>query len=157
ILIAADGGQSKIRELLDIEADSYDYQQSAIIANIGLRRDHEFVAYERFTQQGPLAVLPLTKNTCSIVWTRKAQEIDRIMNLSDLEFLEELQQAFGYRLGKFVWAGERQHFPLRLVQSKQQINKRCVLLGNACHTLHPIAGQGFNLSLRDTAVLAEKI
>ena len=161
LVIAADGGSSVVRELLEIPTRSWDYGQTAVIANISSERYHQGVAYERFTDSGPVALLPNSHaatedpNRCSLVWTVRNGDEERVLNLSDEEFLAELQQRFGYRLGGLKRVGRRNAYPLKLVRAKQQVKPRLALIGNAAHTLHPIAGQGFNLGLRDVAVLAD--
>jgi 2-octaprenyl-6-methoxyphenol hydroxylase len=155
LIVAADGGDSPIRQLLDIPTRQYDYRQTAIIANISTERPHQHVAYERFTRHGPLALLPMAGQRCSLVWTRSPADAERLLALSDADFLAELQPCFGQRLGRLLQVGQRSAYPLRLVQAQQQVRPRLALIGNAAHTLHPIAGQGFNLGLRDVATLAQ--
>jgi len=155
LVVAADGGQSTIRKLLNLGALQHDYQQTAITANISTERAHNNQAFERFTDTGPIALLPMTDNRCSLVWTVKSGQESELLNLPEQEFLAQLQDRFGYRLGKLMQVGERNSYPLRLIQADQPIQHRIVLIGNAAHNLHPIAGQGFNLGLRDVAVLAD--
>ena len=155
LVVAADGGNSPIRQQLGIEINDRDYQQTAIIANISTARPHQHVAYERFTNHGPLALLPMADDRCSLVWTRPPQDAERLLALSDAEFLEALQPCFGHRLGRFTKVGQRAAYPLHLIRAKEQVRERLALIGNAAHTLHPIAGQGFNLGLRDVAALAQ--
>ena len=126
-----------------------------MVANIGLNRPHTHKAYERFTQHGPLALLPMTNNRAALVWVVKPQAVDNLKQLSDREFLRLLQKQFGYRLGRFTRCGQRASFPLKLQYMPTQVKDRVVFIGNAAHSLHPIAGQGFNLGLRDVALLAE--
>ncbi|HEX22634.1 MAG TPA: 2-octaprenyl-6-methoxyphenyl hydroxylase, partial [Chromatiales bacterium] len=159
LVIAADGGDSSVRRLLDIAVTEKDYHQTAIIANITPQRPHENVAYERFTAHGPLALLPLDaqdgEQRCSLVWTHDPAQTKHLLALDDNGFLRELQDAFGWRLGRLLKVGQRASYPLRLIQAREQIRPRLALIGNAAHTLHPIAGQGFNLGLRDVAALAQ--
>lgn len=155
LIVGADGGNSKLRALLDISNQVVDYQQTAIITTIQSQRPHAQVAFERFTPNGPLALLPLPDNRCSIVWTQKPESAHRIMHMSDEQFMQELQAVFGRRLGKIVKLGKRFAFPLKRITADKCIAHRSVLIGNAAHTLHPIAGQGFNLGLRDVSVLAQ--
>lgn len=155
LAIAADGTHSLLRSLLKIGVKQQDYGQTAIIANLGLARHHQNIAYERFTSDGPLALLPLSEQRCGLVWTIKPEQVETVMNLPDKQFLAELQRAFGYRLGRFEKVGKRFAYPLQLLQAKQLVKSRVALIGNAAHTLHPIAGQGFNLGLRDVAVLTK--
>ncbi len=157
LIVAADGGNSSVRQQLDISTTDHDYKQTAIIANITPEFPHQHVAYERFTQHGPLALLPMEDNRCALVWTHDPQESKRILELSDEEFLNELQPCFGQRLGRFLKTGKRSAYPLKLVRAQEQVRNRLALIGNAAHTLHPIAGQGFNLGLRDVAALAQII
>lgn len=157
LIAAADGGNSLVRELLRIEASSEDYGQTAIIANITPGQPHGNTAYERFTDSGPLALLPMSAGRCALVWTQRHADVDAVMQLSDAAFLERLQQRFGYRLGRLRHVGERHAYPLRLLRAKEQVRPRLALIGNAAHTIHPIAGQGFNLGIRDVSVLAEVI
>ncbi len=159
LVVAADGGDSSVRRLLDIPVTEKDYHQTAIIANITPQRPHANVAYERFTPHGPLALLPLdaddADNRCSLVWTHDPQRTEELLALDDAAFLGALQDAFGWRLGRLRKVGRRASYPLRLVRAREQIRPRLALIGNAAHTLHPIAGQGFNLGLRDVAALAQ--
>lgn len=157
LLVAADGGQSTARHLLGIHCDETDYHQSAIITNVSNQRPHNFVAYERFTPVGPIAALPMTDDRCSIVWTQPSENVATIMELGDEEFLSRLHKSFGNRLGKFLKVGKRAQYPLKLMRVKEQVRPRFALIGNAAHTLHPIAGQGFNLGMRDVAALAQVI
>lgn len=157
LVVAADGARSRVRESLGIAATEWDYRQTAVITNIRTARPHHQVAYERFTDQGPLALLPMSEGRCSVVWTLPSAQVDEIMALDDAGFLARLQARFGYRLGHFERVGRRDAYPLRLVRAQESIRPRLALIGNAAHTLHPIAGQGFNLGLRDVAALAEVI
>ncbi|MCK4586609.1 MAG: 2-octaprenyl-6-methoxyphenyl hydroxylase, partial [Gammaproteobacteria bacterium] len=157
LIVAADGGNSAVRQILDIHTTDHDYKQTAIVANITPEFPHQHVAYERFTQHGPLALLPMEDNRCALVWTHDPQESKRILELNDEKFLDELQTCFGQRLGRFLKTGKRSAYPLKLVKAQEQVRNRLALIGNAAHTLHPIAGQGFNLGLRDVATLAQII
>jgi 2-octaprenyl-6-methoxyphenol hydroxylase len=155
LLVAADGAQSAIREQLGIETTRHDYEQTAIIANVTTDKPHRHVAYERFTDSGPLALLPMTGERSALVWTLHAAHSEEVMALDDAAFLDRLQERFGYRLGRFIKVGTRNAFPLQLLQARESVRPRLALIGNAMHTLHPIAGQGFNLGLRDVAALAD--
>jgi 2-octaprenyl-6-methoxyphenol hydroxylase len=160
LLIAADGADSTVRRLLNIEAKTVDYRQEAIIANISTQSPHHNIAYERFTDSGPLALLPLKsyaqeRNRCAVVWTLRAGETREILSLDDGAFLQRLEQRFGSRLGRLLRCGARTGYPLTMIDSESRINGRAVLIGNAAQTLHPVAGQGFNLALRDAAVLLQ--
>jgi len=155
LLVAADGGNSTIRHLLKLAASEHDYQQTAITANITTERPHNGKAFERFTDTGPIALLPMSDNRCSLVWTVTTGDEVALLDTPENEFLAQLQDRFGYRLGKFLRVGQRHHYPLKLMQTDQPVQQRIVLIGNAAHNLHPIAGQGFNLGLRDVAALAD--
>ncbi|WP_277373171.1 2-octaprenyl-6-methoxyphenyl hydroxylase [Pseudomonas sp. AA-38] len=155
LAVLADGGRSGLREQLGIAVSQTPYGQSAIIANVSPLEAHRGQAFERFTDEGPMAMLPLDGNRCALVWTRASSDAERLMALSERAFLDELQQAFGYRLGALRQVGQRHLYPLSLVEAREQVRPNLVVLGNAAHSLHPIAGQGYNLSLRDTLALAE--
>ena len=159
LAVIADGGDSPLRKALGIQTQNTDYGQQAIVANVAFDQSHQQVAYERFTDQGPLALLPLGEGTdnhrSALVWTQPQDRAEAIMGLSDPAFLAELQQRFGYRLGHFTKVGERSAYPLHLVAACEQVRSHIVLMGNAAHSLHPVAGQGFNLALRDCATLVE--
>ncbi len=155
LLIVADGVNSKTREMLQIGTSRQDYQQSAVITNVTPGQPHQNVAYERFTDTGPLAFLPMTDNRCSVVWTVPSEQAADLAALDDDAFLEKLQQRFGFRLGCLKKAGQRHVYPLALVEATQVVRGRVVVIGNAAHAIHPVAGQGFNLALRDIALLAE--
>lgn len=161
LVVAADGGNSAVREMAGIETRLWQYGQSAVIANVTPERPHNGTAFERFTDSGPVALLPNAAaddpNRCSLVWTVRSDDEARVSALDDEAFLAELQQRFGYRLGRILKVGHRNAYPLSLVRAKENIKPRLALIGNAAHTLHPIAGQGYNLGLRDVAVLAQVI
>ncbi|MDA3870160.1 MAG: 2-octaprenyl-6-methoxyphenyl hydroxylase [Gammaproteobacteria bacterium] len=155
LVVVADGVSSATREMLQIGTSRQDYQQSAIITNVTPGQSHQNIAYERFTDTGPLAFLPMTDHRCSVVWTVPTGQVDALLAMDDEAFLEKLQQRFGYRLGRLRKVGQRQVYPLALVESTQLVRGRVVIVGNAAHAIHPVAGQGFNLALRDVALLAE--
>jgi 2-octaprenyl-6-methoxyphenol hydroxylase len=157
LIVAADGAHSAARDFCGLTTTIKEYNQHAIVANIGLARPHRQVAFEQFTQAGPVALLPLMGRRSSLVWAMKPQDADRLMQLPDTLFLKKLQQQFGYRLGRFTQVGRRVVYPLRQALMSQQVMGRVVFVGNAAHTLHPVAGQGFNLGLRDVAMLAQCI
>lgn len=157
LMVAADGARSKLREALGIGARVDDYEQQAIIVNCTTQEAHRARAFERFTAEGPIAVLPLTRNRVGVVWTLPTEKADSVLALTDDEFRSRLQAAFGYRLGRFEKIGRRDRHPLHRVRSDDLTNGRTVLIGNAAVALHPVAGQGFNLALRDAAALAEVI
>lgn len=160
LLVVADGAHSGLRESLGIAHSEDSYGQQAVIANVGHRGDHEGRAFERFTGNGPLAMLPLLPERChrsALVWTLPPEDAAAVMNCPETDFLARLQQVFGYRLGRLVQVGERHSYPLSLVQADEQVRSGVVVMGNAAHALHPVAGQGFNLALRDVACLAARI
>lgn len=157
LVVAADGSDSLVRHLCGLSADVKPYHRQALVANIGLARAHHQRAYERFTPSGPMALLPMPGNRVSLVWSMKAPDAERMQAMSDADFLRALHQAFGYRLGRFIQVGRRVMYPLRQVIMKQQALWPVVFVGNAAHTLHPVAGQGFNLGLRDVALLTQCI
>ncbi len=157
LVVAADGVRSVVREQAGIEAEHLEYEQVALTAVMTTQRFHDYVAYERFTEQGPIAILPLTDGRCGIVWTRKPDDVARLLALPDHEFLREFQAAFGFRLGRFMRIGQRASYNLMLSRAERHIAQRLAVVGNAAQGLHPIAGQGFNLGLRDAMSLAEVI
>lgn len=155
LLVAADGRESTIRHLLGLDAWQQHYEQTAVTANISTDKPHQGWAYERFTDSGPMALLPMSDNRSSLVWTVRSGEEQALLAASEDEFLAQLQQRFGYRAGRFIRVGQRHSHPLTLMQADMPVQHRIVFIGNAAHSLHPIAGQGFNLGLRDVAVLAD--
>ena len=157
LAVLADGGRSGLREQLGIGVKTRPYNQSALIANITPSEAHNGEAFERFTDDGPMALLPLPDNRCALVWTRIGMDAQRLANLDERSFLSELQGVFGYRLGTLKQVGARHLYPLTLVEAEEQVRSHLAILGNAAHSLHPIAGQGFNLSLRDAQALAEAL
>ena len=157
LIVAADGAHSTVRRFCALARQTKNYDQQAIVANVGLVKPHDERAYERFTAHGPLALLPMQDNRMSLVWAMPPKEAEQLMSLSDAEFLRKLQQTFGYRLGRFAKVGKRFSYPLQQVLMPQQVKGSVVFVGNAAHTLHPVAGQGFNLGLRDVATLAQCI
>ncbi len=155
LLVAADGAQSAVRAALGVAASVSEYGQHAVIAHLDTGRFHDHTAYERFTEQGPIAILPIGEGRSAVIWTLAPEAAKRALGLDDAAFIAELQQAFGLRLGRFTRVGRRQSYPLSLTRSEALIAPRAVILGNAAQGLHPVAGQGFNLALRDVAALAE--
>jgi 2-octaprenyl-6-methoxyphenol hydroxylase len=157
LAVLADGGRSGLREQLGIAVRERRYDQSALIANITPGQAHGGQAFERFTDQGPMALLPLPDDRCALVWTQQGMGAQRLLGLSERAFLDELQAAFGYRLGALRQVGARHVYPLTLVEAQEQIRPHLAVIGNAAHALHPIAGQGFNLSMRDVRSLADAL
>ena len=157
LLVAADGASSTIREQLGITARTWDYGQSAIICNVSVQRPQPGIAFERFTDSGPLALLPMGDDRYALIWTVASPCVPAVLAMTDTEFLETAADRFNGRCGRFMRAGRRQAYPLSLVRAGAQLHRRVVVIGNAAHSLHPIAGQGFNLSLRDVAVLADTL
>ena len=155
LVVAADGAQSLVREAAGIASSQWDYGQTAIISNALTQRFHDHVAYERFTANGPLAVLPLADARVGLIWTVANARAPEVMAWSDEEFLANFQQQFGFRLGRLLKVGVRHTYPLALIRAAQHHAERLVVMGNAAQMLHPIAGQGLNLGLRDAASLAE--
>ena len=157
LLVAADGSQSPLARACGMSWAQQDYDQVAAIANIRTREAHQGRAFERFTPHGPLALLPMAAERSALVWCHPRSRQENITRWSDAEFIRELQRAFGWRLGAITQVGERHCYPLRLLTADRHIGHRLALVGNAAQTLHPIAGQGFNLGLRDVMSLAETV
>ncbi|HET8710589.1 MAG TPA: 2-octaprenyl-6-methoxyphenyl hydroxylase [Spongiibacteraceae bacterium] len=163
LLAIADGTQSTLRTQLNIGVSEHDYHRQAIIANLCCTQAHNGFAYERFTDWGPMALLPLNENNSTsaprmaLVWTMNHERAAHLLAASDGVFLNTLQQRFGNRLGQFTRIGERHCYDLKRIAAEEQIRRQIVLIGNAAHSLHPVAGQGFNLALRDVQRLAEII
>ncbi|AMN38669.1 ubiquinone biosynthesis hydroxylase [Rhodoplanes sp. Z2-YC6860] len=157
LLVAADGARSRIREAADIESFGWEYGQSGIVTTVAHEREHHGRAEEHFLPAGPFAILPLKGKRSSIVWTEKASEAARIVALPDAQFHDELEQRFGLKLGEIEAVGPRKAFPLGLSVARTFIAERVALVGDAAHVIHPIAGQGLNLGLRDVAALAEAV
>ena len=157
LLVAADGARSKIREAAGIESFGWNYEQSGIVTTVAHEREHRGRAEEHFLPAGPFAILPLKGRRSSIVWTERASEAKRIVALPAREFHDELEQRFGLKLGEIEAVGPRKAFPLGLSVARTFIADRVALVGDAAHVIHPIAGQGLNLGLRDVAALAEAV
>ena len=155
LAIAADGAQSALREAAGIGAQTWNYDQTALVTNVLTQRFHDHVAYERFTPSGPLALLPMSEGRVGLIWTFTPDVAQSVVQANDAEFLARLQDAFGFRLGRLMRVGARQLYPLALTRADEHVADRLAIVGNAAQTLHPIAGQGFNLGLRDAASLAE--
>ena len=153
LLIGADGTKSEVASAVNISQEMlHDYGQTAVIANVQTQQPHQNRAFERFTTEGPLALLPMKDNLMSLVWC--VRYADELLQTDENAFLTRLQQQFGWRLGRFQRCGQRFAYPLTLSRAAQHIQARTVLIGNAAQTLHPIAGQGFNLGIRDVMTLA---
>jgi 2-octaprenyl-6-methoxyphenol hydroxylase len=157
LAVAADGAKSVLRERAGIGAAVEDYGQTAVIASVRAERAHDGTAYERFTTDGPLALLPRHDGSYTVIWTLDPGRAAEVLRLEDAVFLQGLQQAFGWRVGRLEQVGRRAAYPLALTRAEATVAARTVLIGNASQSLHPVAGQGFNLGLRDAATLAELI
>jgi 2-octaprenyl-6-methoxyphenol hydroxylase len=157
VVVAADGAHSSVRSAAGIAASVEDYGQIALVANVQADRPNDGTAFERFSSCGPLAVLPLRDGSFTVVWTVLPAHAAQILAMPDDAFLKELQMRFGWRAGCFVHAGRRASYALNLTRAAATVAERTVLIGNAAQALHPVAGQGFNLGLRDAAMLAELI
>ncbi|HRJ54122.1 MAG TPA: 2-octaprenyl-6-methoxyphenyl hydroxylase [Candidatus Thiothrix moscowensis] len=155
LLVVSDGRDSSVREALGIDSIRSEYHQTALIANVTTSEPHRNTAYERFTANGPLALLPLTEGRYSLVWTHRDDEVANTLQLDDADFLRKLQLEFGYRQGAFTKVGQRAAYPLVLQKAVKEVAGRAVVIGNASHALHPVTGQGLNLGLRDVAQLAD--
>ena len=157
LLVAADGANSSVRDMLGIAAQTQRYEQRAVIGNLLPEKSLDHRAFERFTEQGPLALLPLADDRAGFIWTVSEDHAERVLALDDAEFLREFQEQFGYRLGTFSRVGKRASYPLLLSKAARLTATRSVLVGNAAHGLHPVAAQGFNLGMRDVAALCDCI
>jgi 2-octaprenyl-6-methoxyphenol hydroxylase len=157
LLVAADGARSRVRERCGIATHGWSYDQSAIVTTVAHEREHHGRAEEHFLPAGPFAILPLKGRRSSIVWTERADEARRIVGLDDAAFHDALEQRFGLKLGEISVAGPRQAYPLGFAVARSFIAERVALIGDAAHIIHPIAGQGLNMGLRDAAALAETI
>ena len=157
LLVAADGASSGVRDMIGISASRVDYDQWAVIGNVLPEKAPGNCAYERFTDTGPIAMLPIADERAAFVWMLPPASARELLTLSDEEFTERLQDIFGYRLGRFSKVGKRAAYPLALTKANGLIAKRSVVVGNAAHGLHPVAAQGFNLGMRDVAALCDCI
>lgn len=162
LLLGCDGVNSPCRKLANIDVNKSDYQQVALIANVATKKAHNNKAFERFTEFGPIAMLPLvtlnsSQSRCSLVWTMPAEQSAELLAHNNEEFSQQLELAFGSWLGEITQVGKRDVYPLVLLHAKQQTYHRMALIGNASHTIHPIAGQGFNLGLRDVQLMANLV
>ncbi len=160
LLVVADGADSELGRQLGIQQSITDYEQSAIVANVSFESPHMGTAYERFSGQGPMAILPLggpQGRTSALVWTWPKHQVDKVMAMGDAQFLCELQKSFGHHLGRFTRVSSRVDYPLQLCLANEQVRSNLVMMGNAAHFLHPVAGQGFNLAARDGMRLAQAL
>ena len=161
LVIVADGAQSPLRKSLGMGVERDSYSQHAIVVNVEYERSHQSVAFERFTEHGPMALLPLgeSRNSCrsALIWVTNDHELEKRMSVPEDEFLRLIQDCFGFRLGRFLRVSRRHAYPLERIICQEQIRSSIVIMGNAAHYLHPVAGQGFNLSVRDIARLAESL
>ncbi|MFE8070669.1 2-octaprenyl-6-methoxyphenyl hydroxylase [Marinobacteraceae bacterium S3BR75-40.1] len=162
LLVVADGGRSGLKEALGFETSTHDYGQQAVIANVSTAKPHDFQAFERFTDNGPVALLPRgpverAAGESALVWTLASAQAEEVLQLDDSDFLRRLQDQFGWRLGRLTKVGQRQAYPLQLRQVAAPCQPGIALVGNAAHSLHPVAGQGFNLAVRGLQRLAAAI
>lgn len=157
LLVGADGSHSRIRQWTGIETKGWPYDQKAVVATVRTEQPHNETAWQRFLPDGPLAFLPLNNGCCSIVWSTTPEHADALLAMDELTFLGELTDAFDFRLGRVESAGQRAAFPLRLQYIDTYVADHLALIGDAAHTIHPLAGQGVNLGLLDAATLAEVI
>jgi 2-octaprenyl-6-methoxyphenol hydroxylase len=155
LLIAADGAQSEVRRQLGIGAERADYAQTAVVCNVRVERPEPETAFERFADAGPVALLPMGSDKYGFVWVLATDAAPALLGLDDAAFAEQAAERFGGRFGKFLQVGKRASYPLSMVRADAQQAVRTLIIGNAAHALHPVAAQGFNLSVRDVAVLAE--
>jgi 2-octaprenyl-6-methoxyphenol hydroxylase len=157
LLVAADGANSAVRDMIGISATRVDYEQWAIIGNLLPEKKPDNRAFERFTETGPIAMLPVADDRAAFVWIHSPDRAKEVLALSDDEFTAQIQEAFGFRLGRFSRVGKRAAYPLALSKSNGLVARRSVVVGNAAHGLHPVAAQGFNLGMRDVAALCDCI
>jgi 2-octaprenyl-6-methoxyphenol hydroxylase len=162
LVVVADGTGSRLRASMGIHTDVQEYKHAALVANVSVDRPHSNVAYERFTEAGPIALLPLAAyakdpHRFGMVFHLEGEECERVLDMDDREFISLLHERFGYRAGRILKVGVRKKHELVQAQSREQVRQGCVILGNAAHTLHPVAAQGFNLSLRDAMSLTSVV
>lgn len=156
-VIGADGTQSTVRDLLQIAVEKKDYQQSALVTVTTLQREHNHIAYERFLTRGAIAMLPLSGQRVATIWTDDNPRIEELLALNDAQFIAECQKHFGYRLGRLLSVSQRFCYPLQRLRAKQTVQGRVLLMGNAAHTVHPVAAQGLNIALFEVAALIEHV
>ena len=157
LIVAADGALSHSRQLLNIDVTKKDYQQTALVTSVQLNRPHHHIAYQRFTNNAVIAMLPMQKQAYGVVYTATDDKIKQLSSLNDAALIEQLQQQFGYRLGRLNKLGRRFTYPIKLIIAAEQVKSRFLLLGNAAHNISPIAAQGFNLTLQDIYCLLQLI
>lgn len=157
LVVGADGGRSWVRDRAGIAVRGWDYDQRALVTTVRPAESHQETAWQRFLPAGPLAFLPLLDNHCSIVWSTGNEHSEALLAMSEEAFAQELEAAFESRLGRIEWVGPRAALPLRFLHANAYVRPRLALIGDAAHTIHPLAGQGINLGLTDAAALAEVI
>ncbi len=157
LIIGADGGRSWVRQQAGFESKGWSYQQDAVVATVSHELSHQACCWQRFAADGPLAFLPLDEKTCSIVWSTSPEHAEQLLALDDAMFLKALQLSFGDSLGRMCTVGERAAFPLRLAHTTRYTGLRLALIGDAAHSIHPLAGQGVNLGLGDMGSLADTL
>ena len=163
LLVGADGGNSAIRRLANMSSTEWDYGQAALVTTVRTARSHEFTAWQRFLETGPVAFLPLAAagesefRHSSVVWSTQPDEAEKLLRLPDEQFRARLAFAIEHRLGEVEWSDRRFRFPLRQHHADSYVKDNIVLAGDSAHTIHPLAGQGVNLGIRDVAVLAEEL
>lgn len=155
LLIVADGAESGLRKRLDIDVEQFDYQQDAVVCNVQTARINKGWAFERFTHDGPMAMLPLSENSSALVWSNSVGQAQKLLELNEPQFLQALEKSFGLRLGRLLKASPRARQGLKMQLAKRLYRGRCVLVGNAAASLHPVAGQGLNLALRDVQSISD--